>query len=89
MILPLIVVLAIGTLVALLWWRGVQEAHQRELDRIAGRRQAELLRARQVQRRAEVRINGIVTDAMQQMAQAATAAGHARSCSCPSCAAIR
>ena len=38
MILPFIAILAIGTLVVILWWLATEGAHQRELDRIDARR---------------------------------------------------
>lgn len=85
MILPFIAVLAIGTLVVILWWFAAQGARQRELDRIVARRHAELLRTRQLQRRAEARINRLVTDTMQQMTQAAASAPHSHGCLCGRC----
>lgn len=85
MILPFIAVLAIGTLVVILWWFAAQGARQRELDRIAVRRHAEIVRTRQLQRQAEARINGIVIDTMQQMTQAAASAPHSHGCLCGRC----
>ncbi|KXP04254.1 hypothetical protein [Tsukamurella tyrosinosolvens] len=85
MILPFIAVLAIGTLVVILWWFAAQGARQRELDRIASRRHAEVLRTRQLQRQAEAHINDVVTDALQQMTRAAVRSPHSAACLCNRC----
>ena len=85
MILPFIAILAIGTLVVVLWWFFTEGAHQRELDRIASHRHTEVLRTRQLQRQAEARMNNLVIDAMDQMTRTAAAAPHSSTCACDHC----
>lgn len=85
MILPFIAVLAIGTLVVVLWWFFTGGAHQRELDRIASRRQADVIRTRQLQRQSEARMNNLVIDAMEQMTRTAATAPHSSTCACDRC----
>ncbi|MCA4994227.1 hypothetical protein HWD35_05835 [Tsukamurella tyrosinosolvens] len=85
MILPFIAILVLGSLVVVLWWFVTEGAHQRELDRLEARRQADLSRVRQVQRQAEAEINRVATDALQQMAKVAAEAKHSASCLCDRC----
>ncbi len=85
MILPFIAILAIGTLVVVLWWFFTEGAHQRELDRIASHRHTEVLRTRQFQRQAEAHMNSLVIEAMEQMTRAAAATPHSAACLCDRC----
>lgn len=89
MILPFIAILAIGALVVVLWWFVTEGARQRELDRIANRRRAEVLRTRQLQRQAEARMNNLVIDAMEQMTRTAARSPHSAACLCNRCLARR
>ncbi len=89
MILPFIAVLAIGTLVVVLWWFVTEGARQRDLDRIDARRHELQAHARRVQRQAEARMNALVIDAMEQMTRTAARSPHSAACLCNRCIARR